>query len=120
MGKKSLYVGISLIPLSLFFIIGGLTQLRYNAGGGFLIILIFGLPLLMGAIILLRKYSKSKNLSTNSQNEVEFDTKKQEIVEKEQHPKSGEKTQFWVCPVCNGDFKEVDGKSYCQNCERYF
>jgi len=82
-------------------------------------IFFISVPMMIGGIFLLRKYSRTRNTPINdSQNEDEFETKRQ-VKEKEQPTKSEGKTQFWVCPVCNNDLKDVNGKSYCQNCERY-
>ena len=127
MGKKSLYAAIILISISIFFFLLPPVVSPNSLDGVWGFYLVIPLPLMIGGIFLLRKHLRTKNtIPSNSQNEEQSKSSKnaefkfQTTTEQPPSQKSEGKTQFWVCPVCNGDFKEVDGKSYCQNCERYF
>jgi len=120
MGKKSLVVGIILISISIFIIIAyiGAGSAFCNTvscwEGTLLSSIIFSLPVLIGGLFLLGKHFRSRkkeerfSISQNNQD----NSKKYE-------PKTNDETQFWVCPVCGKDTKELHGKSYCDNCQRY-
>jgi len=120
MGKKSLVAGIILICFWLILWPGRQARelsfsLDVTSGPFFVIFIIISLilPLVVG-IILIVKYFRSRkkeeqfSISQNNQD----NSKKYE-------PQTNDETQFWVCPVCGKDTRELDGKSYCDNCQRY-
>ena len=109
MGKKSLVAGIILISISIFILIGII-----GAGGTLLGIFIFAMPMMVGGILLLRKYSRSRK----TEKQFSISQNNQDNSEKYES-KTNDETQFWVCPVCGKDTRELDGKSYCDNCQRY-
>ena len=74
----------------------------------------FALPALLVGIFLLRKYFRSRK----TEKQFSISQNYQDKPEKYE-PKTNDETQFWVCPVCGKDTKELDGKSYCDNCQRY-
>ena len=78
---------------------------------GIFIILI--LPLVVG-IILIVKYSRSRK----TEKQFSISQNNQDNSEKYES-KTNDETQFWVCPVCGKDTRELHGKSYCDNCQRY-
>ena len=123
MGKKSLYAGIILIIFPLFYLIEEAFFGYYCFWDcwvlDYTVMLVIGVPLMIKGILLLRKYFRTRDIQPNyTQNKDNLETKRQELIKK-QPSKSDGKTQFWVCPVCNNDLKDVNGKSYCENCERY-
>ena len=87
------------------------NDFSYLANDIFMALIFIILPFFGGIFLLWKSFQTSKSKSLNSKNISYTDYSKNN---------DSDKTKFWVCPVCNGDFKEVDGKSYCQNCERYF
>ena len=67
MGKKSLSAGIVLIILSTLILIGIIGG-NWKGGGMILEIFIFAMPMMIGGILLLRKYSRTRK--TQKQFEV--------------------------------------------------
>ena len=118
MGKKSLVAGIILISFSILVVIR--TSAPDMSDGfryimGFLpAFVLFSLPSLVIGIILIVKYFRSRK-----KEEQFIDSQNNQDNSKKYEPKTNDETQFWVCPVCGKDTRELDGKSYCDNCQRY-
>ena len=118
MGKKSLVAGIILILISIFFTGRSIDSYdNVNVQQELYVLLtfsIFALPPLLVGIFLLRKYFRSRKTEKQFIDSQNYQDKPQKY-----EPKTNDETQFWVCPVCGKDTKELDGKSYCDNCQRY-
>ncbi len=85
MGKKSLASGIFLVVLSAYFAIGMANSPPADPLFHLFLILVIVLPILIGGIILLLKYFRSRK--TISQKEKYTDYSK--------NNKDSDKTQFW-------------------------
>jgi len=78
--------------------VGAITQILRPPVNYVIIAIIIG-------IMVFKQISKSKK-----EKEIDFD----DSVNSE-----NDKTDFWVCPNCNGNIQMKDGREYCQSCKIY-